>query len=184
MDQLGRLPLRGPSIDKFDFFIPVKLYYEPVKLNRNEVGSSESYPLRRTDGRFSRADCLLGCSARCGGCICPSVRAAAAVASLLVPTSAAQAAVDSECSLPEENSNRDLGSESAVVWISSVCSTTCEKPASHRHNEPRIASFALGLSAKLSRSQPPVTIFAKTWAGSGSMDQLGRLPLRTRVLNR
>ena len=51
--------------------VGIALYYEPVKLNRSEVGSS--YPLRRTDGRFSRADCLLGCTARCGGCICPSV---------------------------------------------------------------------------------------------------------------
>ena len=123
--------------------VGIALYYEPVKLNRSEVGSS--YPLRRTDGRFSRADCLLGCTARCGGCICPSVRAAAAVGM-------SAAAMDSE------QGNSNSGSEFAVVRIAFVCICVVARAppicrlasASRRARKPRAtAAINLALQASL-----------------------------------
>ena len=93
------------------------MYNKPVKLKRSEVSSS--YPLRRTDGRFSRADCLLGCSARCEGCI-SRVSASCAqplLARRLLPWTRSRAV---QLRLRVQG-NSSSGSEFAVVWISFSC---------------------------------------------------------------
>jgi len=138
------------------------LYYEPVKLNRKEV----SYPLRRTDGRFSRADCLLGCTARCGGCICPSVRAAAAVGM-------SAAAVDSE------QGNSNSGSEFADARIAFVCICVVARAppicrlasASRRARKPRatasmrlaLQSLGFSVSQRLPASKQSGALTAVRW---------------------
>ena len=148
----ARSPLKGPpagfqtqaSWRGWDRLVLRASQIEPER-------SRQSYPLSRTDGRFSRADCLLGC-ARCGGCICPSVRAAAAVGM-------SAAAVDSE------QGSSNSGSESAVVWISFVCICKVARApsicrlasASRRARNPRAtASISLALqSLGFSVSQRP-----------------------------
>jgi hypothetical protein len=92
------------------------MYNKPVKLKRSEVSSS--YPLRRTDGRFSRADCLLGCSARCEGCI--SRVSASCSRCWHVGCSRGLGAGELQLRLRVQG-NSSSGSEFAVVWISFSC---------------------------------------------------------------